>query len=120
MIASPSSLYNPVAYIGYLRSILKQISKSITKRILSNSYNETVFNEAALFYNERLKETGYSEHIRYEKPEEKSSKAIAQGRLETMNKERMQNLGQPQPMQCKIGMIQLHLEAGRKGIEKGT
>jgi len=49
-------------------NITKQIPKSISKRISANSCNGAVFNEAAPYYNSKLKECGYSEQIHYEEP----------------------------------------------------
>ena len=48
------------------RNIIKQIPKSISKRISANSSNEAIFKEAAPYYNTRLKEAGYSEVIKYQ------------------------------------------------------
>ena len=48
------------------RNIIKQIPKSVAKRISTNSSNEAIFKEAAPYYNARLKEAGYSEVIQYE------------------------------------------------------
>ena len=50
------------------QNIIKQIPDSISTRISTNSCNEAVFNEAAPYYNERLKDSGYSEEIRYKNP----------------------------------------------------
>ena len=47
------------------QNITKQIPKSISKRISSNSSNEAIFDDAAPYYNERLREAGYSEEIVY-------------------------------------------------------
>lgn len=47
-------------------NITKQIPQSISKRISANSCSEAVFNDAAPYYNEKLKESGYSEVIRYD------------------------------------------------------
>ena len=48
-------------------SILKEIPKSVSKRISSNSCNEQVFNAAAPFYNDILDKCGYSEKLTFEK-----------------------------------------------------
>ena len=48
-------------------SILKEIPKSISKRISSNSCNERVFSAAALFYNDILDKCGYSENLTFQK-----------------------------------------------------
>ena len=48
-------------------SIQKEIPKSISKRITSNSCNEQVFNAAALFYNDILDKCGYSERLAFKK-----------------------------------------------------
>ena len=61
------------------RNVLKQIPQSISKRISSNSYNEAIFNEAAPFYNERLKEAGYSEDIKYDRSEEENQQNPSPG-----------------------------------------
>ena len=47
-------------------NIIKQIPKSISKRISTNSYDKAIFDDAAPYYNERLKESGYQETINYE------------------------------------------------------
>ena len=47
--------------------ILKEIPKSVSKRISSNSCNEQVFNAAAPFYNDILDKCGYSEKLTFEK-----------------------------------------------------
>ena len=46
-------------------NITKQIPQSVSKRISANSCNVAVFNDAAPYYNEKLKECGYSEEIQY-------------------------------------------------------
>ena len=46
---------------NHLSSLLKEILKSVSKRIFSNSCNEQVFNAAAPFYNGILDKCGYSE-----------------------------------------------------------
>ena len=48
-------------------SMLKEIPKSVSKRISSNSCNEQVFNAAAPFYNDILDKCGYSEKLTFEK-----------------------------------------------------
>ena len=48
-------------------SILKEIPKSVSKRISSNSCNEQVFNAAAPFYNDILDKCEYSEELTFEK-----------------------------------------------------
>ena len=48
-------------------SILKEIPKSVSKRISSNSCNEQVFNAATPFYNDILDKCGYSERFTFEK-----------------------------------------------------
>ena len=46
-------------------NIIKQIPKSISKRISVNSCSEAAFNTAAPYYNEILKNCGYSESLSY-------------------------------------------------------
>ena len=46
-------------------NITKQIPKSISQRISANSSSEAIFDDAAPYYNDRLREAGYSEEIRY-------------------------------------------------------
>ena len=48
-------------------SILKEIPKSVSKRISSNFCNEQVFNAAAPFYNDILDKGGSSEKLPFEK-----------------------------------------------------
>ena len=48
-------------------SILKEIPKSVLKRISSNFCNEQVFNAAAPFYNDILDKGGSSEKLPFEK-----------------------------------------------------
>ena len=71
------------------KSILKQIPKSISKRISANSSNETIFNDAAPYYNERLKEAGYSESIKYEGTDEGTQGNYSQ-RTTTGDRHRME------------------------------
>ena len=52
---------------NYQPSILKEIPKSVSKRISSNSCIEQVFNAAAPFYNDILHKCGYSEKLTFEK-----------------------------------------------------
>ena len=47
--------------------MLKEILKSVSKCISSNSCNEQVFNAAALLYNDILDKCGYSEKLTFEK-----------------------------------------------------
>ena len=49
----------------YPFNITKQIPKSISQRISANSSNEAIFDDAAPYYNDRLREAGYSEEIQY-------------------------------------------------------
>ena len=51
---------------NHLPSILKEIPKSVSKRISSNSCNEQVFNAAAPFYNDILDKWRYSEKLIFE------------------------------------------------------
>ena len=48
-------------------SILKEIPKSVSKRISSNSCNEQVFSAAAPFYNDILDKCEYSEKLTFDK-----------------------------------------------------
>ena len=48
-------------------SILKEIPKSLSKRISSSSCNEQVFSAAAPFYNDISDKCGYSEKLTFEK-----------------------------------------------------
>ena len=52
---------------NHLPSILKEIPKSVSKCISSNSFNKQVFNAAAPFYNNILDECGYTEKLTFEK-----------------------------------------------------
>ena len=52
---------------SHLPSILKEIPKSVSKCISSNSCNEQVFNAAAPFYNNIFDKYGYSEKLILEK-----------------------------------------------------
>ena len=47
------------------QNITKQIPKSISKRISTNSSSEAIFDDAAPYYNDRLREAGYPEEIQY-------------------------------------------------------
>ena len=46
-------------------NIIKQIPKSISNRLSTNSCNKTVFDEASKYYNEVLGQCGYSEKLSY-------------------------------------------------------
>lgn len=46
-------------------SIIKQIPKSISKRISNNSQNENIFQKASPFYNNSLNKCGYTEKLTY-------------------------------------------------------
>ena len=46
-------------------TILKQIPKSISKRISENSSNKQIFDETAVYYNDILKKSGYEERLEY-------------------------------------------------------
>ena len=48
-------------------SVLKEIPKSVSKHVSSNSCNEQVFNAAAPFYNDILDKCGYSKKLSFEK-----------------------------------------------------
>ena len=48
------------------KNIIDQIPKSISQRISANSFDKSTFDEAAPYYNDRLKESGYQESIRYQ------------------------------------------------------
>ena len=60
-------------------SIMKEIPKSASKCISSNSCNEQVFNAAVLFYNNILDKCGYSEKLTSEK-EQYTYERIKRGR----------------------------------------
>ena len=47
------------------KNIIKQLPKTINKRINEISSNEEVFNKAAKFYNDALKDSGYEEQLSY-------------------------------------------------------
>ena len=47
-------------------SILKQIPAAISKRISTNSSNKQIFQNAAPYYNNILKDYGYKEKIRFQ------------------------------------------------------
>ena len=47
------------------RNIIKQLPKTINKRINEISSNEEVFNKSAKFYNDALKASGYDERLSY-------------------------------------------------------
>ena len=55
------------AKLNHSPSILGEIPKYISKRILSNSCNEQVFNAAAPFHNNILDKCGYSGKLTFEK-----------------------------------------------------
>ena len=46
-------------------SVLKQIPKSVSKRITANSCNEDSFRKKAPFYNSILKDCGFNKNIKY-------------------------------------------------------
>ena len=46
-------------------SVLKQIPKSVSKRITASSCNEDIFCKSALFYNSILQDCGFNESIKY-------------------------------------------------------
>ena len=52
---------------NHVPSILKEIPKSVSKRISSNSCNEQIFNAAAPFFNDILDKCRYSEKLTFEK-----------------------------------------------------
>ena len=52
---------------NHLLSVLKEIPKSVSKHVSSNSCNEQVFNAAAPFYKDILDKYGYSEKLTFEK-----------------------------------------------------
>ena len=52
---------------NHVPSILKEIPKSVSKRISSNSCNEQIFNAAAPFFNDILNKCRYSEKLTFEK-----------------------------------------------------
>ena len=55
-------------------SILKEIPRSLSKRISSNSCNKQVFNAAAPFYNDILDKCRYSEKLTFAKEQYKHEK----------------------------------------------
>ena len=55
-------------------SVLKQIPKSVSKRINANSCNEDVFPKSAPFYNSILQDCGFNENIKYCREESVSSR----------------------------------------------
>ena len=59
-------------------NIIEQIPKSISNRISLNSCNETVFKEAATYYDNILNNCGYSEQISYS-PENNENKTDSNG-----------------------------------------
>jgi len=46
-------------------TIIKQIPESVSKRISTNSSNESIFNQAAPYYNEILEKCGYKDKLMY-------------------------------------------------------
>ena len=46
-------------------SVLKQIPKSISKRISNNSSSKAIFEESSIIYNEALRKSGYTEKLTY-------------------------------------------------------
>ena len=57
-------------------SMLKEIPKSVSKRISSNFCNEQVFNTAAPFYNDILDKGGSSEKLPFEKEQYTHEKTV--------------------------------------------
>ena len=55
-------------------SVLKQIPKSVSKRITANSCNEDIFRKSAPFYNSILQDCGFNENIKYCPEESVSSR----------------------------------------------
>ena len=49
------------------RSIIKDLSKSINKRLPTNSKNAQIFNEACPPYTEALKKNGYNTYLQFDK-----------------------------------------------------
>ena len=54
--------------------MLKQIPKSVSKRITANSCNEDIFRKSAPFYNSILQDCGFNENIKYCPEESVSSR----------------------------------------------
>ena len=55
-------------------SVLKQIPKSVSTRITTNSCNEDIFRKSALFYDSILQDCGFNENIKYCPEESVSSR----------------------------------------------
>ena len=66
-------ILSKIPFDNFPKKIIDQIPKSISKRISANSFDRTTFEEAAPYYNERLKESGYTERIAYEEKAETNS-----------------------------------------------
>ena len=58
------------AHSNHPTNVIKQIAKSVAKRISTNSSNEQIFNESAPYYNNILKNCGYDEKINFVKPDQ--------------------------------------------------
>ena len=76
-------------------NIKKQIPISISKRISDNSCNEAIFNNASPYYNERLREAGYSESMQYIEEEEGGTQT------QTNRRNRRRNIVWFNPPYCK-------------------
>ena len=62
----PNNIINYVhADSNHPPSVLKQIPKSISKRISNNSSSKEIFDESANIYNEALRKSGYTEKLEY-------------------------------------------------------
>ena len=57
-------------------SVLKQIPKYVSKRIIANSCNEDISRKSALFYNSILQNCGFNENIKYCLEESVSSRRL--------------------------------------------
>ena len=57
-------------------SVLKQIPRSVSKKIIANSYNEDVFRKSARFYNSILQDCEFNENIKYCPEESTSSRRV--------------------------------------------
>ena len=74
---------NKISYINvqskHPPNIIKQLPKTIERRLSNNSWNETIFDEATSLYEKALSEAGYDVKLKYNPNKKKQNKKIEKG-----------------------------------------